>query len=226
MVLSTEGSTVTHLPYTLIIGTKNWSSWSLRPWLLMKAAEIPFEEIEIPLRENTSPAALAAHSPSGKVPVLKVENGPTIWDSLAIAEFLAEEYPTQNLWPEDKTSRALARAIAAEMHSGFQALRSEMPMDVIARTPVPNPSPAVGSNIARIQAIWRDARARHQTRGPFLFGRFSIADAMFAPVVSRFVTYDVPLGPVETAYRDAVWALPGMQEWILSCAAWAKTRQR
>ena len=167
-------------PYTLVIGTKNWSSWSLRPWFLMRMAEIPFAEIEIPLRRPETAAAIARHSPSGKVPLLMLADGYAIWDSLAIAELVAERHPECALWPAAARTRAEARAISAEMHAGFQALRNEMPMDCLARTPITTPSEAVQRDIARIRSIWSGARAAYAAEGPFLFGRLSIADAMYA----------------------------------------------
>jgi glutathione S-transferase len=208
---------------TLVIGTKNWSSWSLRPWLLMRAAEIPFTEIEIQLRQPDSAAEIARHSPSGRVPVLKLAEGGTVWDSLAIAETLAERHPDKALWPREARARAEARAIAAEMHSGFQALRSEMPMDCLAHMPVTQPSEAVQHDITRIRSIWSGARAAYGAGGPFLFGPFSIADAMYAPVVSRFRTYGVSLGPEEQRYAETVWTLPAMTRWLADCAIWAAT---
>lgn len=208
--------------YTLIGGTKNWSSWTLRPWLLMKVAQIPFDEVEITLREGqTTRDAIAAHSPSGFIPALKCDDGLLIWDSLAIAEFLAERHPQPALWPADAKTRAIARAVACEMHSGFAPLRKELPMDCAARHPCPALSDATQRNIARILTVWREMRETYGTGGPYLFGAFSIADAMYAPVVSRFVTYGIAMGETETAYADAVTRTPAMQEWLGACAAWA-----
>jgi len=204
--------------YTLVIGTKTWSSWSLRPWLLMRQAEIPFEEIVIPLRQPDTAAQIARHSPSGKVPVLKRTDGDAIWDSLAIAEYLAEHHPDKALWPSEPRARAEARAISAEMHAGFAALRSELPMDCLARLSV-QPTEAALRDIARIRSIWSGARAAYEARGPFLFGAFSIADAMYAPVVSRFVTYGVALAPAEQRYAETIWALPAIVRWLKECAA-------
>lgn len=209
--------------YTLVIGTKNWSSWSLRPWLLMRAANLAFDEIEIPLRSDETKAAILAHSPSGQVPALKIAGGPVIWESLAICEALAERHPALALWPADAEARARARSVSAEMHSGFRALRMQMPMDIVARRNDVEPSPDTLQDIQRILAIWEDCRARAQD-GPFLFGRFSIADAMYAPVVSRFLTYGVTMPAASRGYADAIWTLPAMEAWRAACAAWAAGR--
>jgi glutathione S-transferase len=203
--------------YTLVIGTKSWSSWSLRPWLLMRQAALAFAEIEIPLRQPDTAALIAAHSPSGKVPLLKLSDGFMVWDSLAIAEFLAERHPERGLWPSEERARARARAISAEMHAGFQALRTEMPMDCLARHAASPPSEAVARDIARIRSIWTETRAAYGAAGPFLFGAFSIADAMYAPVVSRFLTYGVSLSPEEQRYAETIWALPAMAQWLAGC---------
>jgi glutathione S-transferase len=203
--------------YHLIVGTKAWSSWSLRPWLLMRHAGIPFEETVIGLREPGTRAAIEKHSPSGKVPYLKAD-GLGIWDSLAIAEHLAEAHPEKRLWPEDRAARAHARAVSAEMHSGFAELRGSLPMDFNARKPLASIPAGAAGDIGRIVAIWRGARNAYGKGGPFLFGAFSIADAMYAPVCSRFTTYAVDLrvhgddGTAE-AYRAMMMRLPAMAEW-------------
>jgi glutathione S-transferase len=185
-------------------------------------AEIPFREIEIPLRTPQSAEALRIHSPSGLVPVLKTADGLTIWDSLAIAEFSAERFPERNLWPRDPNSRAMARAISAEMHAGFRDLRMEWPMDIVTRlTPPRTPSAGVAGNIARICEIWLQARTAHAAAGPYLFGAFSIADAMYAPVVSRFMTYGQKLEPTLQAYADTIWTSAAMRQWRQACEAWA-----
>ena len=196
---------------TLVIGSKNGSSWSLRPWLLMKQAGLPFEEILVPLRRPDTARRIRTYSPSGKVPVL-LAGHQRIWDSLAIAEFLAEQNP--KLWPEDPQARAFARSICAEMHSGFAALRTFLPMDFTARFGPPGMllSP-VGADIDRVLEIWAECRERHCRPGPFLFGSFTIADAMFAPVCSRFTTYAIPLDPQSRTYVAYMMALPAMQEW-------------
>ncbi len=197
---------------TLVVGNKNYSSWSLRPWLAMRQARIDFDEIVVPLYQAESKAALLRHSPAGKVPVL-VHGDRTIWDSLAIIEYLAETFPAAGLWPEDAADRALARCISAEMHAGFAALRAGMPMNLRERLPGKKRSAAVDADIARITAIWRDCRTRFGEGGPFLFGTFTAADAMYAPVAARFRIYGVELEPTCRAYADAVLALPAFQEW-------------
>ncbi len=202
--------------FTLVIGNKNYSSWSLRPWLAMRQANIPFREALVPLSREESAAAIASHSPSGKVPALK-HGSRVIWDSLAILEYVAEEVPEARLWPEDREARAIARAVAAEMHSGFPALRRHMPMNLRKSLPGLGRGLGVGREIARICALWRDCRERFGAPsggGPFLFGPFTNADAMYAPVVTRFHTYGVELEDgVCRAYRDAVLGLPALAEW-------------
>jgi len=200
----------------LTIGNKNYSSWSLRPYLALAATGAPFREEVIPLSRPDSKAAILAVNPAGKVPVLR-DGDLVIWDSLAICEYLAEQFPAAGLWPADAAERARARAISAEMHSGFAALRENMPMDIRARKPGRGHTPAALADAARVLAIWRGCRARAQG-GPFLFGRFSIADAMYAPVTTRFVTYGVELDEVGRAYVDAVAALPAMQAWVAAAA--------
>lgn len=197
---------------TLVIGNKNYSSWSLRPWLLLKHAGISFKEMRIPLYVGDWQAEMLKYSPSGKVPALR-DGGLTVWDSLAICEYIAEQFPEHLLWPKDKEARAVARSVSAEMHSGFANLRQNMTMNCRKHYPGKGRAPGVQEDIDRITAIWNDCRARFGTSGDFLFGQFSIADAMFAPVTTRFITYDVPLDPVSAAYVKAVQALPAMQEW-------------
>lgn len=197
---------------TLILGNKAYSSWSLRPWLVLKHTGRPFAEVVIPLRQPDTRTRILEHSPAGKLPVLK-HGDLTVWDSLAIAEHLAETFPDAGLWPEDPAARAVARAVSAEMHSGFQALRSSMPMDLKRKAPGEGMTEATAADIARITTLWADCRDRFGAGGPFLFGRFSIADAMFAPVVTRFDTYGVALDGAARAYADAVLALPAMREW-------------
>lgn len=199
-------------PLTLVIGTKRYSTWSLRPWLALKVLGVPFEEIVVQLRQPDTKENALKHSPSGKVPVLK-HGAVTVWESLAILEYLAEFHPEAKLWPADPAARALARAIAAEMHAGFVPLRQTMPMDTLLETKMDPVPPEVQADIARITGLWRDCRARFGQDGPFLFGRFGAADAMYAPVVTRFTSYGVVLDPVSRAYADAVWALSAMQEW-------------
>lgn len=205
-------------PYTLIIGNKNYSSWSLRPWLLMKQADLPFDEIRIPLYCAGTKAAILKVSPSGKVPAL-IDGDITVWDSLAICEYLAERHPEKKLWPENPAARAEARSVSAEMHSGFAKLREHMAMNVRGRFPGTRRAPGVEQDIERIVAIWNGCRHRHRERGPFLFGNFSIADAMYAPVALRFVTYAVPLNASAQGYADTLLQLPAMQEWMASAKA-------
>jgi glutathione S-transferase len=203
--------------YQLVIGDKNGSSWSLRPWLVMKAFGIPFSETLIRLRRPETLAEILRHSPSGKVPVLN-SDGLLIWDSLAIIEYLAEQHPNKALWPVDMAARAIARCVSAEMHSGFQALRNECPMDFVTITGFPDASAQAQADISRIVAIWTDCRQRFGAGGAFLLGGFSAADAMFAPVASRFWTYQVDLGRfgddgTAARYRDTMMAMPEMLAW-------------
>lgn len=197
---------------TLVIGTKRFSSWSLRPWLAAKMAGAEFDEVLIALRQPETKAEILKHSPSGKVPCL-IHGGVAVWDSLAICEYLAELHPT--LWPEGREARAVARSVSAEMHSGFPNLRNVCSMDIGALTPLAEVPPEVQAEVDRIQAVWADCRARFGAKagGPFLFGRFSIADAMYAPVVSRFTTFAIKMDPASRAYCDAIWSLPALQEW-------------
>lgn len=205
---------------TLFIGNKNYSSWSLRPWLLLRVVDIAFDEIRIPLYEEGSSAAILQHSPSGRVPALRDDaDAIVVWDSLAICEYLADKFPDLNLWPQARTARAVARSICAEMHSGFGALRTHMSMNCRARFPGRGRTPEVLADIARIAAIWNDCRARFGGNGAFLFGEFTIADAMFAPVVLRFETYSVELDATCRTYADAVLAVPALQEWIAAGVA-------
>ncbi len=197
---------------TLVIGNKNYSSWSLRAWFFLKHTGAPFREIRIGLDEPETRARIARYSPTGRVPVL-IDGGITVWDSLAICEYLSERFPAAQGWPADAAARAVARCVSAEMHSGFQALRNEMPMNIRARRAV-TPSAAATADIARVVASWESCRSRHGAGGPWLFGRFSIADAMYAPVVFRFQTYGVALPAVAAAYAGAVRAHPAIAEWV------------
>src|SRR5215510_1274127 len=196
----------------LIIGNKNYSSWSLRPWIALKVAGITFEEEVISLDAKDFKARVSKVSGTGKVPAL-VDGNVHVWESLAILEYLAEKYPSVPLWPADPAARALARAIASEMHAGFVPLRRHLPMNMW-RPVMPRQLTAdVESNVRRIEAIWTDCRTRHGAGGAFLFGNFGAADAMYAPVVARFHTYAVEVGAVARAYMDAVMALPAWVEW-------------
>ncbi len=197
---------------TLIIGNKNYSSWSLRPWLLLKQAGIPFEEKLILLYTETMAKEIAVYSPSGKIPAL-LDGDVSIWDSLAIAEYLHEKFPEKNLWPKEEKARTLARCISAEMHSGFMALRENLNMNIRRKIQRPQ-TEACQKDIQRILTIWKDCRQRYGTGGDFLFGSFGIADAMYAPVVMRFKTYGVELDPISEIYAQAIIKLPAMQEWI------------
>lgn len=179
----------------------------------MKQFGLDFDEVRIALYTPESTEKIQQYSPSGKVPVL-IHDTLTVWETLAICEYLAEQFPTIQWWPEDQIARAIARSVSAEMHSGFQNLRQNMPMNCRARLPGKGMSPEVQKDIDRITAIWQECRQRFGSGGNLLFGEFTIADAMFAPVVSRFLTYDVPLDPVSKAYAEAILALPAMQEWI------------
>jgi glutathione S-transferase len=223
-----EGGSMAETGYTLVIGDKNYSSWSLRPWLALKACGVRFAEECIRLRQPESKAEIFRHSPSGKVPALKTDVG-VICDSLAIVEYLAEQHPEARLWPEDREARAAARAVSAEMHSSFAALRNDMPMDLISRLPAPPMSEALQANIGRVVAIWRETRARFGKDGPFLFGAFTNADAMYAPVASRFRTYGVDLAQfgddgTASAYVDTIFAMPAMAEWTEGAKAEMRAR--
>jgi glutathione S-transferase len=198
---------------TLVIGNKNYSSWSLRPWLLMKQLELEFEEIIIPLYTSEATSQLQRYSPSKKVPVL-LHNNITVWESLAICEYLAETFPYLPCWPENKTARALARSISTEMHSGFQVLRQNMPMNCRNRYPGKGLALGVEKDISRITDIWKECKQKFGTNGNFLFGDFTIADAMFAPVALRFITYNVKLDPISQNYVESILALPAIQNWI------------
>ena len=198
---------------TLVVASKNYSSWSLRAYLAMAHTGQPFREVLIALDAPTTAAEIARYSPTGHVPVLQ-HGALTLWDSLAICEYLAETFPEARLWPEDKTARAVARSVAAEMHSGFGALRRNMPMNLHARKPGHGRAPGVADDITRVQKVWNECRQRFGQGGPYLFGHFTIADAFYAPVATRFVTYEVQLDEVSRAYRDAVLALPSFKTWL------------
>ncbi len=198
------------MAYTLFIGEKNYSSWSLRPWILMREAGIPFHEERVSLLEDPAKAARLARLPAGRVPVL-ADGDVVVWDSLAIAEYLAERHP--GLWPADPVARAWARCISAEMHSGFMALRSEMSMDVRERRPRRKRSEALLRDVARVEEIWTTTRRRFGAGGAMLLGSFGIADAFYAPVAFRFRTYGVEPAGEAGAYLRALLALPGMRQW-------------
>jgi glutathione S-transferase len=197
---------------TLYVGNRNYSSWSLRAHLMAAHVGVPFDEVMIPLDTPASHDAIVERSPSGRVPALH-HDGVVVWDSLAIAEYLAETFPKAKLWPEDRAARAVARSVSAEMHAGFASLRASMPMNLRAKHPGYGRTIGALRDIERIVALWNDCRARFGRGGPFLFGAFSAADAMYAPVVARFVTYDVTLDDAGDAYAEAVRALPALVEW-------------
>jgi glutathione S-transferase len=197
---------------TLVIGNKNYSSWSLRPWIAMSVAGIAFTEIMIPLDQPDTKDAIKRHSPAGKLPVL-IDGDIAIWETLAILEYLAERFPQAGLWPAEDAARAHARSIAAEMHAGFAALRGHCPMNLwrpVERRELPA---AVEQDVARLTQIWRQARERYGRGSSFLFGGFTAADAMFAPVATRFRTYDIACDPVSRAYVEAIHALPAFKAW-------------
>lgn len=204
---------------TLAIGNKNYSSWSMRPWIALKASGIAFDEVEIPL--YTGPAdkqRILDFTPSGKVPVL-VDGDITVWDSLAIIEYVAERFPEAGLWPQDAASRAHARSVSAEMHSGFMALRNECGMNIHRPIRAKPLSDDARANIARVQEIWTDCRAKYGGQGPYLFGAFSGADAMFAPVIHRFRTYAIYVTPPVRGYMDTMLANAAFQEWTTAALA-------
>ena len=197
---------------TLVIGNKLYSSWSLRPWLLLRQLGIAFDEVMIPLDQPDTRARILAHSPGGKVPIL-VDEGFSVWESVAIMEHVADTRSDLPVWPVDPAARAMARSVAAEMHAGFGALRSACPMNLGKRYAARDRGEAVARDVARVTAIWREARERFGG-GPFLFGTFSAADAMYAPVVTRLDTYAIPVDPVSRAYMDTILGLPAFREWL------------
>ena len=209
---------VAQMPLKLIVANKSYSSWSFRAWILLAQFKIPFEETVIPLDLPDTRALILQHSPTGKVPALR-DGAITVWESLAIMEYVAELYPQKAIWPRGKAARAHARSLAAEMHAGFQALRQHCPMNF--RRPVRKIAltEAVEADVARIETAWASARKTFGKAGPFLFGRFSAADAMFAPVVNRFHIYDIPVSRLTREYMSAVMALPAWKAWIADAEA-------
>jgi len=203
---------------TLYLGNKNYSSWSLRPWLALRHAGVPFDEVIIPLDQPDTDGRIRAASPAGRVPILH-DGELVIWDSLAICEYAAELAPAAGLWPDDRAERARARAVSCEMHSGFAALRTALNMNIRRPPTVVPRDAAVEADIARIVALWTECRRRSQGAGDFLFGRFTIADAMFAPVVTRFRSYAVPIEGPAAAYAEAMWRLPLLKEWVAAAVA-------
>jgi glutathione S-transferase len=203
----------------LVIGNKNYSSWSMRAWLALRANNIAFDEVFIPLYTgDEDKKRILAFTRSGKVPTL-VDGDVTIWDSLAIIEYIAERFPNARLWPEDRARRAHARSIAAEMHSGFPALRSECAMNLHRPVRGVALSPDARADVARVQQIWMECRERYGKLGPFLFGGFGAADAMFAPVVHRFRTYAIAVAPEAKAYMETITEMPAFQEWTRAALA-------
>jgi len=200
----------------LFVGSKRYSSWSLRPYLALAHTGAPFDDTTILLDRPSTRAEIAKVTPAGRVPVLH-HDGEIIWDSLAICEYLHELFPAARLWPEDRVHRARARSISAEMHAGFAAMRQHMSMDLGVTHPTPT-DPATLADVERVKTIWREARAI-ATGGPFLFGTFTIADAMYAPVTTRFVSYQIEMDATIRAYVDAIAALPAMQMWTDAAAA-------
>ena len=203
--------------FTVVIGNKNYSSWSLRGWLMARIAGIEFEEIVVPLDLPETQASIRKHSPSGRVPVL-IHRGLAVWESLAIAEYLNDLKPEAGIWPPSAAARAHARSISSEMHAGFLELRNNMPMNIRASYPGKGLTPAVRADIERVTWLWRDCRKRFGGAFPkddgFLFGTFGAADAMYAPVVMRLKTYGVKLDSDTEAYCNAVLAQPALKEWI------------
>jgi glutathione S-transferase len=197
----------------LVIGDKNYSSWSMRPWVLLRQAGIAFEEIRLRFDREARVIGVEPYSPTRKVPVLLVDGEP-LWDSLAICETAAELFPDRQLWPSDTAARRLARSICCEMHSGFAALRGSMPMNIRASHPGKGLNPDSHRDIERVVSIWQSCRERFGAGGALLFGRFSIADAYYAPVVMRFRTYAVALPGAAQAYCASVEALPAVKEWM------------
>lgn len=203
---------------TLIIGNKNYSSWSMRPWFAMKALGIPFAETVIPLYIPGSRERILGESQSGKVPCL-IDGDIKVWDSLAIMEYLNEKFPDKKLWPQDVAARAQARSVSAEMHSGFGSMRTDLTMNMRRKPGRVRMTEGALADIERIQRSWTDCRARYGKGGPFLFGALCAADAMYAPVVSRFATYDVQVSAPVRRYMDAIMALPAWREWADAAAA-------
>ncbi len=199
---------------TLVIANKVYSSWSLRPWILMRHHGLAFDEAFVPLEQPDTRERILAYSPAGKVPIL-IEGETRVWESIAIMETLAERHPELPIWPRDPAARALARSIAAEMHAGFRPLRIAMPMNLGKRFAHRDRGPEVAADVARVIEIWKDARDRFGAGGPFLFGaEFGAADAMYAPVVTRLDTYGWPVDAQTRAYMDAILGLPAFKEWL------------
>jgi glutathione S-transferase len=202
----------------LVIGNKAYSSWSLRPWIMMAHAHIPFEEVVINIYDEKGKQAMRRHAPTGKVPVL-LDGEVRVWESLAIMEYLAEKFPAKDIWPRTRPARAMARALSSEMHAGFMPLRQQMPTNFRRAPKKLQVGDDVLANVKRIEDAWADARRRHGRGGPFLFGRFCAADAMFAPVVNRLYAYDVPVRKPARDYMQAMMELPAWIAWHKDAAA-------
>lgn len=199
-------------PFTLVIGSKRFSSWSMRPWLALQATGAPFQEIEITLYAPGAKEAILAHSAAGKVPILKA-GSLAIWDSLAICEYLAERFPDAGLWPSDPELRATARSVSAEMHSGFGDLRQHCSMDILARYDNPSALNYVAGDVRRIGELWSGLRAQHQGSGDYLFGGYSIADCMYTPVATRWRSWGFRLPKAAESYAEALLAHPFYRRW-------------
>lgn len=197
----------------LVIGNKNYSSWSLRPWVLLKVKDIPFTEEKILLYQQDTKQQIKKHSPAGLVPFFR-NSEVRIWDSLAICEYIAEAYPEKQCWPENLEARALARSISAEMHSGFNHIRNSLPMNCRKNVVFNVESDSLQSEINRINSIWQDCRIHYQKEGDFLFGDFTIADAMYAPVVMRFHCYGIEVGSVAKQYMQSILSMVAIKEWV------------
>lgn len=202
----------------ITIGNRNYSSWSLRAWLVLEATGAAFEEDVVLLGQPDTGTEILKHSPNGLVPALR-DGDLVIWDSLSIAEYLAEKFPEAGLWPADEKARAVARSVSAEMHSGYTAVRGNMPMNLRASYPGAGRAPGVDDDINRITSVWESCRRDFGSDGDLLFGGFTIADAFFAPVISRFRTYGVEIDGIAGAYMDSVWALPAMRDWAAKAEA-------
>lgn len=206
----------------IVIGNKAYSSWSLRGWLTVRLSGREFMEVRLPMYTEQWEARIGGLSPSGRVPVLR-DGGIVVWDSLAIGEYMAETYPGSVGWPAERRARAAARSVTAEMHSGFANMREEMPFNCRAKIPGLSFSAEALDHAERAKTIWRDCRAEYGAGGPWLFGEFSLADIAFAPVALRFATYGIPLGPVESAYVQAVQEHPAIREWCAAAAEETET---
>ena len=206
------------MPLKLILANKAYSSWSLRPWILLAQLKIPFEEVVIPMDRPETRASMLKYAPTGKCPSLH-DGKIAVWESLAIIEYIAEAYPEKTVWPKGKAARAHARSLANEMHASFAALRQACPTNFRRPVGAINLNDEVRADVARIEAAWEHARATFGRGGPYLFGRFSAADAMFAPVVNRFQVYDIPVSNPTRAYMETIVALPAWKAWIADAHA-------